>query len=71
MYHGIQGFDPHTPLTYLEMAPGDCVFFHPCLIHGSGANKTSGFRKVCTVLYSMLDSVIFYWLSSMHKDVQL
>jgi phytanoyl-CoA hydroxylase len=21
------------------------VFFHPLLIHGSGANRTSGFRK--------------------------
>lgn len=28
------------------MEKGDTVFFHPLLIHGSGINKTSGFRKV-------------------------
>ncbi|CAF3979392.1 unnamed protein product, partial [Rotaria sp. Silwood1] len=24
---------------------GDTVLFHPLLIHGSGTNRTSGFRK--------------------------
>ena len=39
----------HHPLWYvhLEMGPGDTVFFHPLLIHGSGMNRTNGFRKVC------------------------
>lgn len=46
MYHGIQDFDPKTPLFHLEMEAGDTVFFHPLLIHGSGANRTDGFRKV-------------------------
>lgn len=27
------------------MKKGDIVFFHPLLIHGSGENKTKGFRK--------------------------
>ena len=30
----------------LEMKKGDIVFFHPLLVHGSGENKTTGFRKV-------------------------
>ena len=28
------------------MEAGDTVFFHPILIHGSGMNRTQGFRKV-------------------------
>ena len=46
MYHGIQGIDPNLPKLYLEMEVGDTVFFHPLLIHGSGANTSTHFRKV-------------------------
>ncbi len=46
MYHGIQKFDPTAERIHLEMGTGDTVFFHPLLIHGSGMNRTSGFRKV-------------------------
>ena len=49
MYHGIQDFDPSSPRVHLEMGPGDTVFFHPLLIHGSGMNRTNGFRKVVCV----------------------
>nr|XP_058963192.1 phytanoyl-CoA dioxygenase, peroxisomal-like [Pocillopora verrucosa] len=45
MYHGIKDYDPSIPLVHLEMNAGDTVFFHPLLIHGSGANQTNGFRK--------------------------
>lgn len=41
LYHGI--LDPEVsnePRVQLEMSPGDTVFFHPLLIHGSGANNT-------------------------------
>ena len=47
MYHGVRDFDPSSPRVHLEMGPGDTVFFHPLLIHGSGMNRTNGFRKVC------------------------
>lgn len=30
---------------HIEMERGDCLFFHPLLIHGSGMNRTKGFRK--------------------------
>ena len=53
MYHGIENMPDSIEPTYLEMEAGDTVFFHPLLIHGSGANKTKGFRKVvhtCLVL---------------------
>ena len=46
MYHGIQQFDPNADRIHLEMQTGDTVFFHPLLIHGSGTNRTEGFRKV-------------------------
>ncbi|CAI8007585.1 Phytanoyl-CoA dioxygenase, peroxisomal [Geodia barretti] len=45
MYHGIQNYDHSMPRQHLEMQAGDTVFFHPLLIHGSGTNRTSGFRK--------------------------
>ena len=47
MYHGVRDFDPSSLRVHLEMGPGDTVFFHPLLIHGSGMNRTNGFRKVC------------------------
>ena len=46
MYHGIIDFDPSVKRVHLEMEAGDTVFFHPLLIHGSGMNRTDGFRKV-------------------------
>ena len=36
----------------LEMEKGDTVFFHPLLIHGSGANITTGFRKGISCHYA-------------------
>lgn len=50
MYYGIRNYNPNHPRVHLEMEKGDTVFFHPLLIHGSGMNKTQGFRKVKTVL---------------------
>ena len=46
MYDGIKDYYPNQPMVHLGMEKGDTVFFHPLLIHGSGANKTEGFRKV-------------------------
>ena len=46
MYHGVKDYDADAPMVHLEMSRGDTVFFHPLLIHGSGTNRTDGFRKV-------------------------
>uniref|UniRef100_A0A8D8W6G7 phytanoyl-CoA dioxygenase n=1 Tax=Cacopsylla melanoneura TaxID=428564 RepID=A0A8D8W6G7_9HEMI len=51
MYHGVQGFDSHPKLN-LCMEKGDTVFFHPLLIHGSGMNRTKGFRKAISCHYA-------------------
>jgi phytanoyl-CoA hydroxylase len=40
---------------HLEMEPGDTVFFHPILVHGSGRNRTDGFRRAISAHYSALD----------------
>eukprot|EP00743_Colponemidia_sp_Colp-15_P001113 GILK01001225.1.p1 GENE.GILK01001225.1~~GILK01001225.1.p1 ORF type:complete len:344 (-),score=51.82 GILK01001225.1:128-1159(-) len=38
--------------VHLEMEPGDTVFFHPLLIHGSGTNRTQGYRKSISCHYA-------------------
>ncbi|XP_040091742.1 phytanoyl-CoA dioxygenase, peroxisomal-like, partial [Oryx dammah] len=45
MFHGIQDYDQNNARVHLVMEKGDTVFFHPLLIHGSGRNKSQGFRK--------------------------
>ncbi|KAK7102183.1 phytanoyl-CoA dioxygenase, peroxisomal-like [Littorina saxatilis] len=55
MYHGIQNYDPSMPRVHLEMEPGDTVFFHPILIHGSGMNRTKDFRKSISCHYASGD----------------
>jgi phytanoyl-CoA hydroxylase len=42
--------------VHLPMEPGDTVFFHPILLHGSGRNRTSGFRRAISAHYARTDS---------------
>ncbi|XP_019634286.1 PREDICTED: phytanoyl-CoA dioxygenase, peroxisomal-like [Branchiostoma belcheri] len=58
LYHGILDFDEKTPRVHLEMEKGDTVFFHPILIHGSGMNRTKGFRKAISGHYFQTDSTV-------------
>ncbi len=32
--------------VHVEMEPGDTILFHPYLLHGSGRNRTEGFRRM-------------------------
>ncbi len=41
--------------VHLEMEPGDTVFFHPILLHGSGRNRTQGFRRAMSAHYAAVD----------------
>ena len=60
MYYGIQNIDiKKANLVHLEMECGDTVFFHPLLIHGSGANRTDGFRKAISCHYAASESILF------------
>eukprot|EP00095_Tigriopus_kingsejongensis_P010434 maker-scaffold294_size218657-snap-gene-1.22 protein:Tk10434 transcript:maker-scaffold294_size218657-snap-gene-1.22-mRNA-1 annotation:"hypothetical protein DAPPUDRAFT_188919" len=54
MYHGVRGMD-HKPKVELHMEKGDTVFFHPLLVHGSGPNKSSNFRKAISCHYASSD----------------
>ncbi|UCE86833.1 MAG: phytanoyl-CoA dioxygenase family protein [Deltaproteobacteria bacterium] len=51
-YFGAKGVDGTTERTHLEMEPGDTVFFHPRLLHGSGRNRTRGFRRAISAHFA-------------------
>ena len=51
-YFGAEGVGEHTERLHLEMEPGDTVFFHPLLLHGSGRNRTQGFRRAISAHYA-------------------
>ncbi|XP_043484624.1 phytanoyl-CoA dioxygenase, peroxisomal-like [Leptopilina heterotoma] len=55
LYHGIQDLKEPLNWVYLKMDPGDTVFFHPKLIHGSGVNKSKGTRKAISAHYAASD----------------
>ncbi|XP_012516421.1 PREDICTED: phytanoyl-CoA dioxygenase, peroxisomal [Propithecus coquereli] len=55
MFHGIQNFKDYDARVHVEMEKGDTIFFHPLLIHGSGQNKTQGFRKAISCHFSSAD----------------
>uniref|UniRef100_A0A8D2KWL9 Phytanoyl-CoA dioxygenase, peroxisomal n=1 Tax=Varanus komodoensis TaxID=61221 RepID=A0A8D2KWL9_VARKO len=55
MYHGVLDYDENAPRVHLVMEKGDTVFFHPLLIHGSGMNRTEGFRKAISCHYASCD----------------
>lgn len=41
--------------VHVEMEPGDTLLFHPLLIHGSGRNRSTGFRRSISVHYAAMD----------------
>jgi phytanoyl-CoA hydroxylase len=51
-YFGAAGVGKHAERLHLEMEPGDTVFFHPILLHGSGQNRTDGFRRAISAHYA-------------------
>ncbi|XP_070558702.1 phytanoyl-CoA dioxygenase, peroxisomal-like [Ptychodera flava] len=66
LYHGILDYSPDKPRLHLEMETGDTVFFHPLLIHGSGTNRTTGFRKSISCHFASADC---YYMDKI-EDVQ-
>eukprot|EP00123_Amoebidium_parasiticum_P017069 comp23698_c1_seq2/m.40709 comp23698_c1_seq2/g.40709 ORF comp23698_c1_seq2/g.40709 comp23698_c1_seq2/m.40709 type:complete len:279 (-) comp23698_c1_seq2:446-1282(-) len=54
-YHGIQGMTAEAAAEQQEavvMEPGDTIFFHPLLIHGSGRNSSTRNRKAISCHYA-------------------
>jgi phytanoyl-CoA hydroxylase len=52
LYFGVKEMGPDTPREHLEMEPGDTVLFHPLVVHGSGRNRTEGFRRAISAHYA-------------------
>jgi phytanoyl-CoA hydroxylase len=50
-----EGADELPKPVPLIMDPGDTVFFHPLLLHGSGVNETDGFRRSISAHYASDD----------------
>ncbi|XP_033331236.2 phytanoyl-CoA dioxygenase, peroxisomal isoform X1 [Megalopta genalis] len=51
-YHGILDLPESINWVQLEMEPGDTVFFHPLLIHGSGVNMSQKTRRAISCHYA-------------------
>ena len=41
--------------VHVEMEPGDLLLFHPLLVHGSGRNRSDGFRRAISTHYASAD----------------
>ncbi|EFN85472.1 phytanoyl-CoA dioxygenase, peroxisomal [Harpegnathos saltator] len=54
-YHGIQDLPKNIHYLDLEMQPGDTVFFHPLLIHGSGVNVSTRTRRAISCHYAAVE----------------
>jgi phytanoyl-CoA hydroxylase len=54
-YLGVQGLGPDERRVHFELEPGDTLFFHPHLVHGSGRNRTQGFRRSILTHYASAD----------------
>jgi phytanoyl-CoA hydroxylase len=50
-YFGARDADTDARV-HVEMEPGDTILFHPLLLHGSGRNRTSGFRRMILAHYA-------------------
>ncbi|MDJ0848681.1 MAG: phytanoyl-CoA dioxygenase family protein [Myxococcota bacterium] len=60
-YFGVAGIDGERQRrVHLEMEPGDTVFFHPVLLHGSGRNRTQGYRRAISAHFASVD-VTWAW----------
>ncbi len=51
-YYGALEVGAHPDRVHLEMQPGDTIFFHPKILHGSGRNRSKGFRRAISSHYA-------------------
>ena len=50
-FYGVEGVD-RAERVHVEMQPGDTLFFHPLLIHGSGRNRSDNFRRAISAHFA-------------------
>ncbi len=60
-FYAANGVDARDRV-HVEMAPGDTLLFHPLLIHGSGQNRSTDFRRAISTHYAAADA------QSEHRD---
>lgn len=53
-FYAAEGVDRERRV-HIEMDPGDTLLFHPLLIHGSGQNRSSDFRRAISVHYASVE----------------
>ncbi|KFO34534.1 Phytanoyl-CoA dioxygenase, peroxisomal [Fukomys damarensis] len=70
MFHGIQDLKRDSPRLHLVMEEGDTVFFHPLLIHGSGRNRTQGFRKAISCHFASANCHYIDVKGTQHEDIE-
>jgi phytanoyl-CoA hydroxylase len=51
-FFGATGVGAAAERVHVEMAPGDTLLFHSLLLHGSGQNRTDGFRRAISAHYA-------------------
>jgi len=49
---GVKGVGAAAERVHVEMQAGDTLLFHPLLLHGSGQNRTTGFRRAISAHYA-------------------
>jgi len=49
---GVKGVGAAPERVHVEMQPGDTLLFHSLLLHGSGTNRTDGFRRAISAHYA-------------------
>lgn len=59
LYHGVKDFKNIEDRVHIEMNQGDMVLFHPRLIHGSGANRSKGYRKAISCHYASSSDCLY------------
>lgn len=58
----------HGPM-HVNMKAGDCLLFHPLLIHGSGENKTAGYRKAMCCHFASAHCKYIEVKGTIHEDL--
>ncbi|MBW2230112.1 MAG: phytanoyl-CoA dioxygenase family protein [Deltaproteobacteria bacterium] len=51
-YVGVSGIGADDRRVHFELQPGDTILFHPHLIHGSGRNRSEGFRRAISAHFA-------------------
>lgn len=59
-YFGAKGVGAATERVHVACEPGDTIFFHSLIVHGSGRNTTDGFRRAISCHYASSDCEKLY-----------